>query len=810
MMPPGHNDRMSAEPPASTPRLDLVIELLLIALLLFMPAAYGAVDPWSESIATAGGAALALLLVARTLIARRSMRISPWAWVPIVLFIAIVMLQLLPLPSHAVRLLSPHTFAVKTDLLDDLPNASDALSRMTLSFYPLATRHDLRLVLLSATVFIAVATVFRDPRRMRRLLLAITLIAAAAAILALAQDLTATRFIYWKISLNEPARNGPFFNHSHYAQFMNLSIGCALALLLTAAHARRWLQVALLTCVIVLGLATVWLSLSRGGTVGLVAAGVFVLFVLLTMRHFRRTGGIIAVTALLALASFVYLDFQHIYRRILAPDNFAGRIQMLRDAGEMIRQFPQVGVGLGGFEWVYPAYDRTVSSATSAYVENEYAQTLVETGPLGFAAVVAFVALVWWSWLRALRRGDRATAVAAVGLSFGLVAVMIHSLSDFGQHLPAIACLSAVTCGLLVNLGRREDIREGASDSRRISAIALIIGVVACVIAIWSVIGAERVRRAETLYTPARRLAARLERRGWDATRDEFTDLLTRADAAVAADPDDAHHRFRAAVWRWRMERRLRTRDDPQLRAAARDVIARLNAARALCPTYGVIYSVLGQIEQNYLDDPIGIAHMQTAWRLAQNDATAAFVAARSDALRGQWDSAIEKFRRSLDLDPAVMDDITALFLTDLDQPRRLTDVANTNWYRMMLVSIALQKDPRHHDVAMQAYARGADLLEEDLRIHPTAGNFGILAGYRATLGEFEAADRFYRRAIEMDPTKPDWRIPYADALQHMGRISDAIEQARTAVNQHPDSSEARQMLARLTALPSTTRSAAP
>src|SRR5207248_5729878 len=100
----------------------------------------------------------------------------------------------------------------KTDLLDDLPDASSALSRMTLSFYPLATRHDLRLVLLAATVFIAVATVFRDPRRTRRLLIAITLIAAAAAILALAQDLTATRFIYWKIPLQEPARNGPFYN----------------------------------------------------------------------------------------------------------------------------------------------------------------------------------------------------------------------------------------------------------------------------------------------------------------------------------------------------------------------------------------------------------------------------------------------------------------------------------------------------------------------------------------------------------------------------------------------------------------------
>jgi len=52
---------MITNPPHSS-RLDPVIEILLIALLAFMPAAFGVVAGWSEWIAFATGSAIALLL----------------------------------------------------------------------------------------------------------------------------------------------------------------------------------------------------------------------------------------------------------------------------------------------------------------------------------------------------------------------------------------------------------------------------------------------------------------------------------------------------------------------------------------------------------------------------------------------------------------------------------------------------------------------------------------------------------------------------------------------------------------------------
>src|SRR5439155_20807449 len=149
----------------------------------------------------------------------------------------------------------------------------------------------------------------------RRLMLAITLLAAPAAALALVQDVTHATAIYWRFRISEPARSGPFVNHSHYAQFMNLSIGCALALLLMAADKRRWLTAMLLASFIVLGLATVSLSLSRGGMIAIVGAGFFTLLVLLSMRSVRWMGGIVAVPGLAALAAAFYLRLDRICAR---------------------------------------------------------------------------------------------------------------------------------------------------------------------------------------------------------------------------------------------------------------------------------------------------------------------------------------------------------------------------------------------------------------------------------------------------------------------------------------------------------------
>ncbi len=330
-----------------------------------------------------------------------------------------------------------------------------------IGFYALATRHDLRVVLLAVTVLATVLTIHHDEHRVRRLLLAITLIAAAAAALAIAQDLTGTDKIYWRVPTGEPARSGPFINHSNFGQFMNLSIGVALALLMILLRPtvhdrnvrwRRWLAACGVGAIIALGWTTIALSLTRGGIISAAAAGAVSLLVLITHRRLRGMGLILILLAAIAGGLLWHFGAKAVLARMQSTDPLA-RAQMNTDIVQMAAHFPLLGTGLGTFQWVFPAYDHSLSVSTATYADNDYLQALAEVGRIGATVIGAFVALVWWRWARAVSSGNRTSAAAAIGLGYGLLAVMIGSLTDFGQHLPANACLSAVTCGLLINLG---------------------------------------------------------------------------------------------------------------------------------------------------------------------------------------------------------------------------------------------------------------------------------------------------------------------------------------------------------------------
>lgn len=212
-------------------RFDLAIEWLLLALLAFMPFAFGAVEAWSEQVVVGLAGAIAVCLVAKFVVCRDARFAWSWGLVPIGLFVALVLFQLLPLPAGLLGRLSPNTVALRAELLGDVPAAARALDRQTVSLYPHATRHDLVLLAVVVTVFLAVLNVHRQMRQVKRLLWGVAVVGAAVALLSLGQFLGDATTIYGAVPLSSKAA-GPFLNHSHFGQFMNLSIGATLGLLL--------------------------------------------------------------------------------------------------------------------------------------------------------------------------------------------------------------------------------------------------------------------------------------------------------------------------------------------------------------------------------------------------------------------------------------------------------------------------------------------------------------------------------------------------------------------------------------------------
>ncbi|MEN6334773.1 MAG: O-antigen ligase family protein, partial [Phycisphaerales bacterium] len=515
------------EQPAAE-RFDRIVEILLAGLLAFSPLALGVVHAWSEEVVVVLSAAIGLVFLLKLVVLRSTPFVWSWAYAPVAMFIALAAFQLMPLPASWTSRISPSTVALKADLLGDLPNAREALSSVTLSFYSHATRHDLRLIVAVATVLVVVVNVYRRPERIKRLLGVIAGVGGVVALLALIQDVAGNSSIYGCVPAGDGTCSGTFLDHNHFGHFMNLSMGAALGLLcvtLQEAFTGRYVTpagvadylaspsgrpVIALAAMIVLGIATVFLSLTRGGMISMLIAAGFTTLMMSWRRSLRGQGWVMVLLATSAFICILYVGFDQVHHRLAALREFGdkggGRWQVVHDVAEAWRRFPVFGVGLGTHEVIYPLFDPSVSSPAGV-AKNEYAQVAEEMGATGLLSCALLGAAAWVSYGRNVRSISTPIRSAAYGLGFGVLAVLIHSVSDFGQRLPANAMLSAVCVALLIALvpaGTRDVSGVGNARGRAIRGIVRLVALVLAGGAwSWAVAGVDSERRAQASWNEA-------------------------------------------------------------------------------------------------------------------------------------------------------------------------------------------------------------------------------------------------------------------------------------------------------------------
>jgi len=679
--------------------LDRAIEWLLIGLLAFCVLAFGAVVAWSEAIFLTIGCAIAILFAVK-LIARRDARfVWSWTYVPIALFVLLVIAQLIPLPNAAIKAISPNTLETKTRLLADL---SDVTGATSITFYRESTLRQLRLVLAMAALFIVVINVFQRAQTIRRLLIAITLVGCAEAMLALAQDLTHSHSIYWTIRVYDGrALAGSFVNHSHFGQFMNLSIGAAIALLLFDWHNRRahpeehhagsfraaTTGIAI-TTIIFCSIALL-LSLTRGGMISMIVAGAFSLMLLqLKLRGRSQILKVVSLIAVVIALAVVWVGFDQVYPRYATLTDARAanwRGQMLTDLREAWKLYPIFGSGLGTHAVVFPMFDHSQTLAVATHAENEYAQMLTETGGLGLALLVTFIVVIWISFARAIRGGFSSATAIALGLAYGFLAILVHSVSDFGQHIPADAALTAVTCGLIVSAARLRSQRAGragppqdyrAAIPPRIAAAGVVLAV-----SVAMLYQAQRAWAAESNWNTARNIEDSLRAQNWKGDDNTFARLLIFAKSAFDIRSGNVEYACWLNIYRWKTISRVRDgagKIPPQQLPSARRIVDELNRVRRICPTYGLPACVAGQIQYFVLDDPRGADLIRLGARLAPNDPTACFVDGQLAAAQGDWSRSLERMKHYVELTSGA-GEVVDLYVDEFDRADMALEVSRND-----------------------------------------------------------------------------------------------------------------------------------
>jgi len=804
-------------------RFDTVIEWLVIALLAFMPLAFGVVHAWSKEVVVIFATAITFCFLLKLLQNREAGIIWTWAYVPVAAFLIIALIQLVRLPAAVVNIFSPNTVAIKKELLGDLPNSGAILKYLSISFYSYATKHDLRLVLSIAMVFVVVLNVFRRPRQIKRLLMATAVIGGVIAIITLGQNLFGNGKIYWFV----PTRygngySGPFVNHSNYGQFVNLSVGAALAYLFIKLHedfAHREVSPAhifdhfssraartfwLLIAIIIVGILTVFISLTRGGMISMLIALVFTTVGLVWRRSLKNYGWVMIFIALAAFTCVVYIGFDAVCQRLASMRNFhesqSGRLQILKDIAVMCTKFPLLGTGLGTHGFVYPMFDRSVIPEPAMHAENEYAQVLEETGLAGLGVLVIFGFIIWSSYVKCVRHGVTPISSAAYGLGFGLLAILAHSFSDFGQHLPANAFLSVIFCALMITVWQEG---HGWKYIFRWKSATLSVFTVLAIGAVlmWAVIGSNKARLAEIQWNKAVKIEKVFASKNWQAVSSEYNDLISYASAAVKYEPQNIQYQYWLNVYRWHSVPREIDSDTKQAifseesLAVMRDITEQLHNIRIICPTYGQAYSVAGQIEKFILNDERGSDDIRKGFRLAPCDATACFMAGYLDVLEGKISECFPKFKRAFQLDNRLFKDVADMYIYQLNRPELAFEAAGETISYLRYVADAFL-DMQYNDMAELAIKKMKDLLE--MRCSGTeasGGTFESLARIYSRQHKKYAAIEYYRRALALDYSQVHWRIELVKLLAETQQIPEAIKEIKICLRLRPGLKMAEELL---------------
>jgi len=794
-----------------------------------MPLAFGVVHAWSEEVVIALSGAIIICFLLKLAFHRNQRLTWTWAYIPVGLFILLAALQLVPLPTQLVSIISPNTVLTRKELLSDLLNENNPLKSMPLTFYSYATKHNLRLLLSVAGVFIVVLNVFRRPKQIKRLLMAISVIGGLIAIITLAQNLFGNGKIYWFISIkNCKGYSGPFVNHSNYGQFMNLSIGAALGLFMVKLRelfsgkkitppkiieylsSKSAYSLWLLVAIISIGITTVFVSLTRGGMVSMLIAIIFTTVLITSRRSSKVPIWTVVTIALIAFICILYVGFDAVYYRLATLRNFqeteAGRLQILKDIAVMWTKFPLFGTGLGTHSVVYPMFDRSTITALATHAENEYAQVLEETGLVGLILLTIFAVTVWSSYVRNIRNTRLPIFLASYGLGFGLLAIMIHSLSDFGQHLPANAMLSAIFCALLLGMARyghkthQQQKNKENKDYRRLLTYAILIA--APVFWIWIVTDAKNARIAESHWNKALEIEKNLKENDWQGTETQFAELISNAKAALENQPENAKYRHWLNVYRWHsISKTTHSYSDPTTISndsmpTVHDIVKELHEVRALCPTYGPPYTIVGQIEKYCLNIDSGGDRIRKGYCLAPCDPVACFVAGCLDVFEGKIENCIEKLERAVQLDGSLFTDVSIIYINHLNRPRLALISAGNNIHRLSYVA-GIYEDMQYFDLAEETREKIKEQLEiQCSQPDAPASKLASLAEIYRRQQNNEAAIACYRRALVLNYSEVHWRLKLARLLAENENIPEAIQQARICLRVRPQLKAAEKLIA--------------
>lgn len=424
-----------------------------------------------------------------------------WPLYAALAFVALIGLQLVPLPAGVLHWLSPQSLAAYQGA------TGEPIAWASVSVDRYATLQFLLRVIAYACLFGLTLVLARRARHFEALAYAFVYAGLAQALVGILLHVTGASYTLFFESISHEVARGSFVNRNHYAAFLNVCLAMGIGLMIgkledhsmhTWKQRMRWLAALLLSekarlrIILVIMVIALVLTRSRMGNSSFFASLLITgVAALLFLRGATRA-------TMIFIASLVIIDVavigsmvgvEKVVQRI-EETSLTAQAESREQSLELrvlpglhslasLREFPILGTGAGTFYVVFPKYRPPSVPGFFDHAHNDYAQVAVETGMVGLAAaLVAGVTMLGLGIITLARRGERQLVH---GIAFGglmaTMALLIHSWTEFNLQIPAVMVAVAIVEALVLRAfvhhrALRSRRRDGRADNAAAGRVA--------------------------------------------------------------------------------------------------------------------------------------------------------------------------------------------------------------------------------------------------------------------------------------------------------------------------------------------------
>ncbi len=397
-------------------------------LLVLTPIPYGAVETWSIALWEAAIFATMILWGLHVLIeGRLNIVVNPLVW-PLLALIIVAIVQFLPIASGG---------------------------RQTISYDPYTTSQAAIKIFAYFCFFLLFTTFIDTDERRNFTVKVIIVVCVFVALVGIGQSYIGK--MLWQRGIF-----GPFVNRNHFAGFLEMGVGLVGGLII-GRSVRREVMAIYASCALAM-CAGIVLTGSRGGFMALAAEVVFLAIVAIpsfisSRRKSRpgrlgvviRTAGALVLGAAAIIGSMFLVGSEGLVQNIsqtqseleneLPASERYSRTDIWAATGQLIKDHPLLGVGLGAYQLAYTRYDQSSGAQRVEQSHNDYLQIVADAGLIGGVIALVFLILLFARGFSAAQTRDRRRRSIILGALTGCFAIAIHSFVEFNLQITSNAQL---------------------------------------------------------------------------------------------------------------------------------------------------------------------------------------------------------------------------------------------------------------------------------------------------------------------------------------------------------------------------------